>query len=187
MKRYALTTLVLAAVASAIAWAQTPTDKVADGKKAFIDVVKVLQSPRCVNCHPVGDRPMQGDAGKAHAQNISRRTVAAGVPCTTCHQTQNSEALGIAGGPPGAPNWGLPPIEAPMVFQGKTATAICEQMNDIKQTNGKDLKALLEHVSHDKLVLWGWSPGGKRTLPPLTHEQFVKAFTAWVDGGGACP
>ncbi len=187
MKRFMTVIGVAIVVASAFAWAQVPIDKVAEGKKAFLDVARVLQSPRCVNCHPVGDRPMQGDAGKAHTQNISRRTVAAGVLCTTCHQTKNSEEIGIAGGPPGAPNWGLPPIDTPMVFQGKTANALCLQLNDIKQTNGKDLEALVEHVSHDKLVLWGWSPGGNRTLPPLTHEQFVKAFRTWVDSGAACP
>lgn len=183
--KYAIPVLLLVAIG--IAAAQPSNDKVAAGKKAFLDVVKVLQSPRCVNCHPAGDRPMQGDQGKPHAQNISRRTVAAGVACTTCHQTRNSEALGVAGGPPGAPNWGLPPVEHPMVFQGKSPTALCEQLKDPKQTNGKDLAGLLEHVSHDKLVLWGWDPGGKRTKPPLPHDKFVAAFTAWVASDGACP
>jgi hypothetical protein len=29
--------------------------------KAFMDVYKVLTSPRCMNCHPAGDVPLQGD------------------------------------------------------------------------------------------------------------------------------
>jgi hypothetical protein len=120
-------------------------------------------------------------------QNISRRSVAAGVPCTTCHQQRNSEIVGVAGGPPGAPGWGLPPAEQPMVFQDKSPTALCEQLRDPKQTHGKDLAALLDHVTHDPLVLWGWEPGGGRTLPPLDHAAFVAAFTAWVASAGACP
>ena len=29
--------------------------------KAFMQVYKVLMSPRCMNCHPNGDVPLQGD------------------------------------------------------------------------------------------------------------------------------
>ncbi len=180
------------AVASAIALAQapspsTPADKIGAGKRAFVEVARVLQSPRCQNCHPAGDRPLQGDQGKPHAQNISRGSVAAGLPCTTCHQERNSEAIGVAGGPPGAPRWGLPPAEHPMVFQGKTPAALCEQLKDPKHNGGKTLAQLLEHVSHDPLVLWGWKPGGTRATPPLPHDKFVAAFSAWVASNGACP
>jgi mono/diheme cytochrome c family protein len=166
---------------------EAPEDRIAAGKRGFVEVVKVLQSPRCMNCHPSGDRPLQGDRPHPHAQNISRRTIAAGVPCSTCHQERNADAIGIAGGPPGAPRWGLPPADMPMVFQGKTATQICEQMKDPAQNHGRSLADLLEHVSSDPLVLWGWSPGGKRTVPPLPHDRFVAAFRAWVDADGACP
>lgn len=177
------------ATVAAVALAQPAApDKVTVGKQAFLDVAKVLQSPRCMNCHPAGDRPLQGDASKPHAQNVSRRTVDAGVPCSTCHQDRNSEAtVGVAAGPPGAPNWGLPPAAMPMVFQGKTATQICEQMKDPAQNHAKSLTDLVEHVTSDPIVLWGWNPGGNRTLPPLSHDAFVRAFQTWVDGGGACP
>ncbi len=160
---------------------------IAAGQRAFVTVVTVLKSPRCVNCHPAGDRPLQGDDGHPHAQNISRRTVAAGVPCSTCHQTRNSEAVGVPGGPPGAPSWGLPPADMPMVFQGKTATEICEQMKDPARNHGKSLAQLLDHATSDPIVLWGWAPGGTRTLPPISHDQFAALFKTWVDGGGACP
>jgi hypothetical protein len=184
--------VLAAAAASAIALAQTPTapaptNKIAAGKAAFADVARVLQSPRCQNCHPTGDRPLQGDQGKVHAQNISRGSIAAGLPCSTCHQEKNSDAIGVLGGPPGAPRWGLPPAEHPMVFQGKTPTALCEQLKNPAHNGGKSLAQLLDHVSHDALVLWGWKPGGKRQPPPLPHDKFVAAFTAWVAADGACP
>ncbi len=161
-------------------------DQVAAGKRAFADVAKVLLSPRCKNCHPKGDRPLQGDAGKPHIQNISRKSVEAGVLCTTCHQTRNSEdTVGVAGGPPGAPHWGLPP--AVEVFEGRTPAELCRQLNDPRKTGGRDLDKLLEHVSTDPLVLWGWKPGGKRTPPPISHERFVASFKTWVASNGACP
>jgi hypothetical protein len=187
--KYALAALIVAATALVVV-AQPDDkaiDKIAAGKKGFLEVVKVLQSPRCMNCHPTGDRPLQGDDNHIHAQNISRKTLAAGVPCTTCHQTHNADALGIEHGPPGAPGWILPPVDMPMVFQGKTATQICEQMKDPKQNNGKTMAQLLEHATSDPIVLWGWAPGKGRTLPPMTHDAFVAAFKAWVDSDGACP
>jgi hypothetical protein len=74
-----------------------------------------------------------------------------------------------------------------MVFEGKSPRELCEQLNDPAQTGGRDLDALLHHVSEDALVKWGWDPGGARTTPPLSHAAFVKAFRTWVESGGACP
>jgi hypothetical protein len=179
---------IAVAASAVLALAQVPAgDRATAGKQAFATIARVLQSPRCQNCHPVGDRPLQSDRGAPHAMNISRTTVAAGVLCQACHQDRNSEAIGIAGGPPGAPHWNLPPADMPMVFQGKTAAALCEQLKDPARNGHRTLAQLLDHVSHDPLVLWGWSPGGKRTQPPVPHDQFVAAFTVWTASGGACP
>ncbi len=173
-------------VVSALAVAQGG-DKADAAKKAFVDVARVLQSPRCMNCHPSGNAPLQTDASTAHKQNISRASVAAGVPCSTCHQEKNSEAVGVDGGPPGGKGWNLPPAEMPMVFQGKTVTALCEQLKDPERNGHRTLAQLVEHVEHEPLVLWGWAPGGKRTLPPMSHDAFVDAVKTWVAGEGACP
>ena len=185
--KYVLAAMLVAATALVVVAQPQPVDKIAAGKQGFVEVVKVLQSPRCMNCHPSGDRPLQGDDNHLHAQNVSRKTIAAGVPCSTCHQGHNADTIGVVNGPPGAPGWNLPPADMPMVFQGKTATQICEQMKDPKQNNGKSLAQLLEHASSDPIVLWGWQPGTKRTLPPLSHDAFVAAFKAWVDSDAACP
>ena len=186
MKRVALSVLALAIAASAA----SADDRVSPeaGTKAFVDVARVLQSPRCMNCHPSGDAPLQGDTPpRKHAMNITRASVEAGVACGTCHQERNSEAVGIKGGPPGAPRWGLPAKETPLVFEGMSLTALCEQTKDPARNGHKDAKALLEHVDHDPLVLWGWAPGGTRAVPPLSHEAFVAAWKTWTASGFACP
>jgi hypothetical protein len=162
-------------------------DPVDAGKRAFLEVAAVLLSPRCRNCHPAGDRPLQTDAGRPHRLNISRRSTDAGLDCSTCHQERNSEALGIAGGPPGAPHWGLPPAGTPMVFEGRSPRALCAQLTSPAQTGGRDLGQLLRHVADDPLVRWAWQPGGTRTRPPSSHDAFVAAFRTWVASGGACP
>ena len=41
----------------------------ADGARSaalFEELSKVLHHPRCVNCHPSGDAPRQGEDGQAH-------------------------------------------------------------------------------------------------------------------------
>lgn len=158
------------------------------GQAAFVKVAKVLQSPRCMNCHPVGNKPLQGDDSHPHKMNISRASVEAGLACSTCHREKNSEELGApVGSPPGAPHWSLPPKETPMIFEGHTPRSLCEQLRDPAQNGNKTLAQLLHHVSHDPLVLWGWNPGKGRTRPPMSHKDFVAAMKSWVDAGGPCP
>jgi hypothetical protein len=74
-----------------------------------------------------------------------------------------------------------------MIFEGRTATQLCEQLVDPARNGKRSLAELLRHVSDDPLVLWGWKPGGSRTVPPLSHDRFVAAFRTWVASGGACP
>ena len=38
----------------------------------FTELGKVLTHPRCVNCHPAGDRPRQGDEGRLHQPPVER-------------------------------------------------------------------------------------------------------------------
>jgi hypothetical protein len=163
---------------------------VEQGLAAFETVKKVLQHPRCQNCHPPGDAPLQFDDGVPHSQNIQRGPDGKGVSglkCATCHSSENPPASYGAHVPPGAPNWHLPPSAQKMVFKDVPAAALCAQLKDPAQTGGKDLAALLEHVSHDKLVLWGWNPGVGRAPVDVPHAEFVAAFKTWIDAGAPCP
>jgi hypothetical protein len=45
----------------------------------------------------------------------------------------------------------------------------------------------VEHVSHDSLVGWGWSPGAGREPVPGTREEMGELIEAWVDTGAVCP
>jgi hypothetical protein len=47
--------------------------------------------------------------------------------------------------------------------------------------------ALTTHVSEDKLVLWGWTPGGARAPVSVPHDEFVAKFKQWAAAGGPCP
>lgn len=157
----------------------------ASPEAAFVDVARVLQSPRCLNCHPNGNAPLQGDHAAPHAMGITRDIERTGTTCQTCHR--ETAVSTDAHMPPAVKNWHLPPEATPMIFQGRTPAALCRQLKDPKQNGNFDLAALLKHVSHDDLVLYGWNPGAGRTLPPLPHDVFVARFKQWADAGGPCP
>jgi len=110
-----------------------------------------------------------------------------GLACSTCHGAKNLPASYGAHVPPGAPNWHLPPPDKKMVFIGLGAHDLCTRLKDTQQNNGKDLPALIEHVDHDALVLWGWNPGQGRAPVSVPHAEFVAAFKRWADAGAPCP
>jgi cytochrome c5 len=171
--------------ASAAAHASPPDDVAA--RAAFERAYPVFVSPRCQNCHPSGDAPLQGDDSHVHAQDIKRGPAGRGVYGMTCHTCHQDANLPGANMPPGNPKWGLPPPQMKMVFVGRSAGELCRQLKDPKQNGGRSLSQILTHVSTDDLVGWGWNPGEGRTLPPLNRPEFVAALEEWVKDGAACP
>ncbi|RZJ64270.1 MAG: hypothetical protein EOO50_16280 [Flavobacterium sp.] len=154
--------------------------------KAFKDVYKVLMSPRCLNCHPKGDIPLQGDNNVLHSMQPKRGKDGKGLyamKCSNCHQPSNSPGLHT---PPGNPEWHLPPADMKMVFEGRTPHQLAKQLMDPKQNGHKDMKKLIAHAD-DGLVKAGWNPGEGRTVPPLTHAQFKKAWLTWLQTGAYAP
>jgi hypothetical protein len=155
----------------------------------FAVVQKVLQHPRCQNCHIPGDAPLQFDEGRVHGQNVKRGSEGLGAPglsCTTCHGTQNPPTSYGAHMPPGAPNWQLPPPEHKMVFIGLSAGELCRRLKDKAENGGRDMVLLRKHLD-DELVLWGWNPGVDRAPVNVSHDDFVAAFERWADAGAPCP
>jgi hypothetical protein len=179
--------LIILAMTNLHAAPADPKADAAASAKAFLEVHKVFTSPRCQNCHPAGDAPLQGDDSHVHLQNVKRGKDGRGVTamrCETCHQSTN-----LAGDhmPPGNPKWGLPSPEHKMVFVGRTPAELCRQLKDPKQTGGRSLRQLLEHVADDELAAWGWNPGDGRALPPLSRQEIIAQMKIWIDGGAACP
>jgi len=167
-----------------------PAATPAEGARAFETVRTVLQHPRCQNCHIPGDAPLQYDQGRVHSQSVKRGVDgkgAVGAACSTCHQATNSPAAYGTAAPPGAPNWHLPPEHMKMVFINLSSAELCGVLKNKASNGNRDLAALVEHVSHDKLVLWGWDPGGRRAPVSVPHDRFVAAFKTWVAAGAPCP
>lgn len=157
------------------------------GGSAFLDAYRVFMHPRCMNCHPSGDAPLQGEDSHPHGQNVKRGPDGKGLyalKCANCHQDANLPGENM---PPGNPNWHLPPPEMRMVFEGRTLGELARQLKDPRQNGGKTLEQLLAHVSDDKLVIGCWNLGDGRTKPPLSHAEFVQKMREWIEKGAAAP
>ena len=189
-----ITLIAIAALAAATSWTSfitppaPPLLKDSVGSvKAFLSVYKVLMSPRCMNCHPSGDIPLQGDDSHPHTMGVKRGPDGKGLyalKCSNCHQPQNTAGLHT---PPGNPKWGLPPADMPMVFQGRTPGQLARQLLDPKLNGGRTKEQLYGHMAKDDLVGWAWHPGEGRTLPPLSRPAFAAQVKLWLDKGAYAP
>jgi hypothetical protein len=154
--------------------------------QAFSKVYSVLMSPRCMNCHPSGDVPLQGDDNHLHAMSPKRGIDGKGVSamkCANCHQSSNAAGLHM---PPGSPDWHLPSAAMKMIFQGRTPNQLAKQLMDPAQNGNKNRQQLIDHAD-DRLVLAGWNPGEGRSLPPISHAEFKMAWITWINKGAYAP
>jgi hypothetical protein len=159
----------------------------AGAREAFLAAYKVFMHPRCMNCHPSGDIPLQGEDSHPHAQSVKRGPDGRGkygMKCGACHQLTNLPGANM---PPGVPKWHLPPPAMRMTFEGKSPGDLCRQLKNPRLNGGKTVDGAIEHLEADPLVLWGWAPGDGRRTPPLSHAEFVQKMREWVNKGAACP
>ena len=172
--------------AASFASIQDPT---ARSLALFAEAGKVINSPRCMNCHPVQRAPTQGDDRHPHdppmvAGQSGHGPV--GLPCGSCHGPANVPTFGQdIQSFPGEPKWALAPGE--MAWQGTSLGAICAQIKDPARNGGKSLAQLHHHMAQDHLVGWGWNPGEGRKPAPGTQAQFGELIQAWIDTGAKCP
>jgi cytochrome c5 len=187
-RAFAILGLASATALVAVSLPARPVAQDADASRAaFLQVYRVLTSPRCQNCHPAGDAPLQGDDSHVHLQNVKRGNDGHGVygmRCDTCHQAKNLPGEHM---PPGNPKWSLPSPQQKMVFVGRSSGDLCRQLKDPKQNGGRTLAMLLDHIANDDLVGWAWNPGDGRTLPPLSRVETAAQTKVWIEGGAACP
>lgn len=162
----------------------TLADAPTRSRALFLEASRVLLHPRCANCHPSGDTPLQGMQGALHDPPVVRGPEEEGVPgmeCQGCHQDHNLELARV----PGAPQWHLAPKV--MAWVGKTPHQVCEQMKDPARNGGRTLAQIVDHNTNDKLVGWGWAPGHDREPAPGTQKGFGALIAAWVESGAGCP
>jgi hypothetical protein len=185
----------IAADSPRLAQSQTqPRTTRAEGLAAWQKVYAVLTHPRCLNCHTATNYPQQGNDRHPHAFNVARGPAGFGVPaftCAACHQRANADSSGV----PGAPGWHLAPLS--MQWQDvhdriMSSAAVCRAVTDRSKNHNLDGPGLLKHHEEEPLVLWAFQPGLRndgrpRSLPPMTHAEFVAATRRWIEAGMPCP
>jgi cytochrome c5 len=197
LKAVAAALALLAGMASTYAASDAPArtlatpesfDKIGDpaarSAALFVEIGKVLSHPRCVNCHPAGDHPHQGELGRLHQPPVARGADGFGLTamrCPICHQGANFDP----GRVPGNPIWHLAPRE--MAWEGKTLSQICAQIKDPARNGNRTLDEISHHIGTDHLVGWAWAPGYGRQPAPGTQQQTGALLEAWVKTGAACP
>jgi len=155
----------------------------------FDKMMAVLTHKRCVNCHPAGDTPRQGEDSHLHNFDVVRGEEGhglAGYTCNTCHSDENNDYSGV----PGAKHWAVAP--ASMVWEGKTRVEIAQQMMDPKRNGGRSHHEIEEHLTEHELVMWAWEPGidaegNEREKPPVGKEEYIAAVKEWIKNGAIIP
>ena len=154
----------------------------------FGEIGKLLANPRCMNCHPSGEHPLQGTDQHEHMPPVWRGENGHFVTnCFGCHTERNVTLHEAASykSIPGHPRWGLAPLS--MAWEGKSPGEICRQLKDVNRNGGRDLAMLQEHVAKDDLVAWAWNPGEGREPAPGDQEAAGRLVQAWIDSGAECP
>jgi hypothetical protein len=164
---------------------QSIGDRAQRSRAIFAEIGKVLTHPRCMNCHPVGDQPLQGADQRNHFPPARR--AGPGDSCAACHTDRNVTLHVTASfqSIPGHPRWALAPLS--MAWEGKSLGDICRQIKDEDRNGGRDLALLQEHIAKDDLVAWGWNPGAGRDPAPGSQDLAGRLVQAWIDSGAECP
>jgi len=74
-----------------------------------------------------------------------------------------------------------------MIWEGLSNAQLCRSIKDPKQNRNRTIDQLVEHLTEDKLVMWGWNPGEGRDPIPMPHGEFVAKVKQWQAAGAPCP
>ncbi len=169
----------------------------AQGLNAWSRIFQVASHPRCANCHTgPSDRPMWSGPSygktRMHGMNIqagNSRIGAETILCSTCHTTKSDDWDNANTTKHAAPrvamSWALAPANAH--WFGRTTQQICEQLRDPETNGGRDTLEIAEHLNHDLILHWAWSPGGNREPAPYSLQEHVSDILAWGVAGTPCP
>jgi hypothetical protein len=163
-------------------------DRADRSRAIFSEIGKLIEHPRCMNCHPAGDHPLQGNDRHEHMPQVWRGdTGHLATNCFGCHTEKNVTLHEAASykSIPGNPRWDVAPLS--MAWEGKSLGEICRQLKDVTRNGGRDLALLQEHIAKDELVGWAWDPGEGREPAPGTQEQAGQLVQAWIETGAQCP
>ncbi|KMW60087.1 putative Isoquinoline 1-oxidoreductase subunit [Candidatus Rhodobacter oscarellae] len=166
----------------------------ATGLEAWSRIYEVASHPRCANCHtgesdvPMWSGPSYGDEPRQHGMRIragESRIGAEHLTCSTCHSYSEIPQTVPHAAPRVGASWQLAPAEAH--WFGKSSEFICAQLRDLERNDGRDYLALADHIGHDVILHWAWSPGVGREPAPYSLAEHIMDIHLWGAAGQPCP
>ncbi|MEJ6403255.1 hypothetical protein [Yoonia sp. 2307UL14-13] len=163
-----------------------------EGLTAWGRIYEVASHPRCANCHvgpsnrPMWSGPTYGKT-RPHGMNVNAgesRIGAETLLCSTCHAYRKGVNDMPHAAPQVAMNWQLAPVEA--AWFGKSSTEICNQLRDPERNGGRTMIEIAEHLDHDLILHWAWTPGGGREPAPYSLQEHVDDILVWGVAGFPC-
>ncbi len=165
----------------------------AEGLAAWDRIYEVASHPRCANCHVgASDVPMWSGPGygrtRPHGMAVragDSRIGAETIPCRTCHVTSRTGGIDRPhAAPQVADAWRLAPPQA--AWFGRSSDQICAQLRDPARTDGRTALQIAEHLGHDVILHWAWTPGSGREPAPYSLQEHVNDVLAWGVAGQPC-
>ena len=136
----------------------------------FEEAGKVMQHPRCVNCHPRGDRPTAERrdaaaraAGGARRGRPRRAGAALHAPAIATRISIRRACPAIRNGTSRRRRW---PGRASRSARSASRSRIR------RATAARTSPRIVKHSTERQLVGWGWNPGAGRTPAPGTQAEF---------------
>ena len=151
-------------------------------RQLFEKIASVFLHPRCANCHSGDEQLLAGDGQYPHLPKVPRGPDGFGtteLPCSTCHGYDNSAAA------PGTAGWQAAPLA--LGWNGMSVAELCQLI--LARTSDTDRLSLADYdylLRASPTVLRAWNPGGLRSAPPLSHQEFEDTFRRWVAAGAQC-
>ena len=105
--------------------------------------------------------------------------------CSTCHSASDIPQDIPHAAPRVGASWALAPVEAD--WFGRSSEEICAQLRDPTRNGGRDYTELADHLGHDVILHWAWSPGSGREPAPYSLEKHVMDMHIWGAAGQPCP
>jgi hypothetical protein len=64
---------------------------------------------------------------------------------------------------------------------------ICSQIKDPARNGNRTIAQIVEHIEHELLVHWGWTPGPGRESAPYSAAQLIERLKQWDAAGTPYP
>jgi hypothetical protein len=128
-------------------------DRAARSRALFAEAAKVITSPRCMNCHPAGDHPAQGNDEHVHQPAATRGEAGVGIPGLVCAACTQSRFAPRAYGEGRLGGLGMASWSGPSAGSGDPGRIWCDRSGVDRQWGGMSLTGAPGLECHAKTTL----------------------------------